>query len=200
MMPSVENAAKIREMVSVSWNARRLIRLIALGAMICAWVPVQVRIATRQIDRSARSMFEASAWASALPSALVAPAVPSGWQLVSMVAHDIDADGDLDVVANDGSLDLIVWINDGTGRLSRQEGRKAGSLPEKMTGPGLSDHPTGSQAVAQTPSSVLQSHPALGSCLPNESRTRWTASPDPLAPPFISTRSPRGPPLVRLLG
>ena len=200
MMPSVENAAKIREMVSVSWNARRLIRLIALGAMICAWVPVQVRIATRQIDRSARSMFEASAWAATLPSVLIAPAVAPGWQLVSMIADDIDADGDLDVVANDGSLDLIVWINDGTGRLSRQEGRKPSSLPEKMTGPGLSDHPTRSQALAQTPSSVLQIYPSIESCLPNESRARWTGSPDPLALHFISTRSPRGPPLVRLLG
>ena len=145
-------------------------------------------------------MFEASAWASALPSALIAPAVPPGWQLVSMIAHDIDADGDLDVVANDGSLDLIVWINDGTGRLSRQEGRKPSSLPEKMTGPGLADHPTGSQAVAQTPSSVLHIHPSTAPHLPNESQARWTASPDPLVPHFISTRSPRGPPLVRLLG
>ena len=34
-----------------------------------------------------------------------------------MIAEDIDADGDLDVVANDGSLDLIVWTNDGSGRL-----------------------------------------------------------------------------------
>ena len=185
-------------MISVSSNARRFIRLVALGALICAGIPVHARIVTRQIDRSTRSMFEASAWASALPSVLIAPAVAPGWRLVSMIADDIDADGDLDVVANDGSLDLIVWTNDGTGRLSRQEGRKPSSPPQKMTGPGLSDHPTGTQAVAHTPSSVLQLHPSTTSCLPNESHARWTASPDPLASHFISTRSPRGPPLVRL--
>ena len=185
-------------MLSVSSNARRLIRLVALGAIICAWMPVHVRIATQQIDRSTRSMFEASVWASALPGVLIAPAVAPGWQLVSMIADDVDADGDLDVVANDGSLDLIVWTNDGTGRLSRQEARKPGSLAQKMTGPGLSDHPTGSQAVAHTSSSVLHSHPSTASRLPNKSQARWTASPDPLAPHFTSTRSPRGPPLVRL--
>ena len=166
--------------------------------MICAGIPVQVRMATRQSDRSARSTFEASVWASALPSVLIAPAVPPGWQLVSMIADDIDADGDLDVVANDGSLDLVVWINDGTGRLSRQAGRKPRTLPQKMTGPGLSDHPTGSQAVAQTPASVGQIHPSTALCLPNESQGRWTASPDALALHFISARSPRGPPPVRL--
>ena len=41
------------------------------------------------------------------------------------VANDIDADGDLDVVANDGSLELLVWINDGTGRLTRRQNRPA---------------------------------------------------------------------------
>ena len=186
-------------MVSVSSNAMRLVRLVALGAIICAWIPVQVRIATRQIDRSAPSMFEASAWASALPSVLSAPPVPHGWQLVSMVAHHIDADGDLDVVANDGSLNLIVWVNDGTGRLSRQEGRKPSSLPQNMTGPGLSLDPTGSQAVGQPPSSVLHIS-SRQSCLPDESRTQRAALPDPLPLDFILTCSPRGPPLPRLLG
>ena len=188
----------MRQMLSVSSNAHRLIRLLALGAMICAWIPVQVRIGTHHAYRTARSTFDASAWASALPSVLTLPAVPKGWQLVSMIADDIDADGDLDVVAGDGSLDLIVWINDGTGRLRRQEGRKPGSRPQKIAGPGLSDHPTGSQAVAQVPPSVLQILPSTARCLPNESQARWTVSPDALALHFISTRSPRGPPLVRL--
>lgn len=189
------NAANIHVMLAVSSNARRLIRLLALGAMICAWLPVHVGIATHQVDRSARSKLAASAWASALPRALIVPALPPGWQLVSMIADDIDADGDLDVVANDGSLDLIVWINDGTGRLTRQEGREPRILPQRMTGPGLSDHATGSQAVAQTPSSVLQADPSKAHCVPNRSQAGWTATPDPLTTHLISTRSPRGPPL-----
>jgi len=40
--------------------------------------------------------------------------------LTSIVVADIDRDGDADVVATDEALHLFVWINDGTGRLTRQ--------------------------------------------------------------------------------
>src|SRR5262245_9677524 len=41
-------------------------------------------------------------------------------QLVRVVAYDIDNDNDLDVVASDGTLDLLVWENDGAGHLTRK--------------------------------------------------------------------------------
>jgi hypothetical protein len=44
----------------------------------------------------------------------------AGRPLITVVAADIDADGDIDVVASDGSLDLLVWVNDGTGRFTRK--------------------------------------------------------------------------------
>jgi hypothetical protein len=40
-------------------------------------------------------------------------------QFVRLVAGDVDRDGDLDVVASLGSLDLIVWTNDGAGHFTR---------------------------------------------------------------------------------
>lgn len=40
-------------------------------------------------------------------------------QFVSVVADDVDQDGDLDVVASVGSLDLLVWQNDGAGHFTR---------------------------------------------------------------------------------
>src|SRR5215831_1506242 len=46
-----------------------------------------------------------------------------GGRLVSIVAADIDADGDLDVVASDTALQLHVWVNDGAGHFTRQEPR-----------------------------------------------------------------------------
>src|SRR5581483_7572032 len=42
--------------------------------------------------------------------------------VVRAVLVDVDADGDTDLVANIGSLDLGVWINDGQGRLTRTPG------------------------------------------------------------------------------
>jgi hypothetical protein len=42
--------------------------------------------------------------------------------VVDAIAADIDDDGDLDVVANQGSLQLAVWVNDGSGRLTRAPG------------------------------------------------------------------------------
>ena len=40
-------------------------------------------------------------------------------RFVRVVASDIDRDGDIDVVASVGTLDLLVWANDGTGHFSR---------------------------------------------------------------------------------
>lgn len=40
-------------------------------------------------------------------------------QFVRVVADDVDRDGDIDVVASLGSLDLIVWTNDGAGHFTR---------------------------------------------------------------------------------
>jgi len=48
------------------------------------------------------------------------PGVEPGTKVVAAAMADIDADGDLDLVASDGSLDLLVWSNDGTGHFTRK--------------------------------------------------------------------------------
>ena len=175
-------------------------RLSTLTAMVwVAWIPVHGATTGRKGDAWRPPTLAASAWVATLPSELTPPPVPADWPLVSMIADDIDADGDLDVVANDGSPKLIVWINDGTGRLHRLDERKSSGWPEKMSGPGLSDRPVGSQTAAQVPSSVLQTVALIASRRTDESRSRWTGSPDPLLAAFVSARSPRGPPLHRLV-
>lgn len=40
-------------------------------------------------------------------------------RFVRVVAGDVDRDGDIDVVASLGSLDLMVWTNDGAGHFTR---------------------------------------------------------------------------------
>jgi hypothetical protein len=53
-------------------------------------------------------------------TALQLPGIDPGATVVAAALADIDADGDLDVVAFDGSLDLLVWSNDGTGHFTRR--------------------------------------------------------------------------------
>jgi hypothetical protein len=47
------------------------------------------------------------------------PGVEPGTKVVAAALADIDADGDLDLVASDGTLDLLVWSNDGSGHFTR---------------------------------------------------------------------------------
>jgi len=58
--------------------------------------------------------------AVALPDGFAAAVdLATSARFVSVVADDVDQDGDLDVVASVGSLDLLVWQNDGAGHFSR---------------------------------------------------------------------------------
>ena len=164
-------------------------------ALLCAaWAP-----ASHQSRRPAdplvhRTTYDSTVLAAALPSVLSPPAVQPGSRLVSMIAEDIDADGDLDVVANDGSLELIVWTNDGSGRLSRQHGRDGAGLRADPTAPGLADSPAASASAVPPAFGSFDINPRIVAFAPDPSPLSWTPSPSALAPAFVSTRTPRGPP------
>lgn len=177
-------------------TGRRWAQFATLAAWVCAvWVPVHGVTARPNGEGSERPTLDATAWLSTLPGVLTPPSVPPGWQLLSVIADDIDADGDLDLVANDGSLDLIVWINDGTGHLSRQHGGKPSRSPQKMSGPTFSDQPPGSQAVAHTAFFVLHEDSSFGSDVTIGSRRPFGGPTDPSMTLLVSARSPRAPPL-----
>lgn len=53
-------------------------------------------------------------------TALHLPGVEPGTKVVAAALADIDADGDLDLIASDGTLDLLVWSNDGSGHFTRK--------------------------------------------------------------------------------
>lgn len=56
----------------------------------------------------------------ALPAGFAATVdLATSSRFVRVVANDIDRDGDLDVVASVGTLELQVWTNDGAGHFSR---------------------------------------------------------------------------------
>ena len=186
-------------MFNATGSVRRFARFATLAVVVChASISASTRAADPNGGRWAPQTLAASVWVSTLPGGLMLSAVPPTWQLVSMIAGDIDNDGDLDVVANDGSLNLVVWINDGTGRLSRQSDRQSVAGPQRMSGPGLTERPAESQTVATVPSSALPETAANASLLMQASRSRLTDSSDVLLPLLLSTRSPRGPPLSSL--
>jgi hypothetical protein len=181
----------------------RLVRTARLFAafvtLVCvSWIPVEGRIASRLHGVASRPMFAANTLLATLPAVLAPPIVQRSWQLVSMVTNDIDADGDLDVVANDGSLDLIVWINDGTGHLTRRKTRPASDVQPDAAGPSLAGPPE-SGAVLHSFFSFLEPRLVIGSVLSERSRARSDCSAETLQPAFASVRTPRAPPVSNLL-
>ncbi len=90
-----------------------------------------------------------------LPEGLVLPASDLNLHLASLVTTDLDVDGDLDVVAADttgGSLRIVVWVNDGDGRLTRKAPiapRNSGFAP---SAPSFSDHESSSYVTIQSDS------------------------------------------------
>lgn len=83
----------------------------------------------------------------------LATQVEPGLHLVAVVASDIDADGDLDLIASDGSLDLLVWINDGAGHLTRRYAQR----PRGWSGGDSSATNGGTDTVASAVVSVTTS-------------------------------------------
>lgn len=139
--------------------------------------------------------FDATLHTSALVESLpltLAPPLDPGVRLVALVASDIDADGDLDLVANDGSLDLLVWINDGAGHLTREHGKRTGHWSSDAS---TADGDPGGTTVSAIGSSSVHLAPTL---------LRLTRADHPLSAlgdttPAIrsgsaAARHPRGPP------
>jgi hypothetical protein len=171
------------------------LRIVAVFAAISCAGPIAVvhggSLATA-VPRPLQ-LFDGRAFAAALPAALTPPALDPDLRFVSMVAADIDADGDLDVVASNGSLDLVVWTNDGTGHLTRK-------YPERSSG-GLDQRPA--QTLDHEPAAGGGALPAGGlvCCLRSETRLGLVfvaAHPFPQAPAgtpdAAAVRTPRAPP------
>ena len=174
------------------------LRLALLAAIVgftgAGWPRVEARVSTMFESSVRPETFEAAALARALPPSL-APHFEPGLRLVALVASDIDADGDLDLVANDGSLDLLVWINDGTQYLQRRLARRTGGWRQNAS--------TANDAgVLDTVSAIVTARALVrpGHALRLRLSANGTFRPrsdsrasDPL---FARSQGPRAPPLV----
>jgi hypothetical protein len=118
----------------------------------------------------------------------------SGRSIVSVVAVDIDADGDIDVVATDTSLDLLVLVNDGTGRFSRKPPAPHQDVPAAAP-PGVESHqprtdaftPPGPVSFAADVRATTGTPPLLYAVVRIGS--------DPAIDRSSAARRPRGPPI-----
>ncbi len=136
---------------------------------------------------------------AALPRVLSPPALKPGSRLVSMIAEDIDADGDLDVVANDGSLNLIVWTNDGSGRLSPRQSRGVAGVQSEPGAPTVSHQSNQFESVVPTSLAPLDTGARIVELTPAASPLLSATNAGALLQVLVSTRAPRGPPPALLL-
>jgi hypothetical protein len=108
------------------------------------------------------------------------PPVEASVDVVSVLAADIDADGDLDVVAADANLDLIVWANDGSGHLERVQPRHGRGLEPRPATPTI-ERRSGAALVSVQPDPVPFS--------PEHSSRAYVATPASWLLP-LSSRAP----------
>lgn len=117
--------------------------------------------------------------AKQLPAGFVLPSSDVDLKISSFVAADLDADGDLDIVAADaanGSLGILVWVNDGAGRLTRKQPERPRTLGSEPQGPSVDRQYTTDIASLQPDNPAVQS----GS-------NSWLTLPEQPRPPSLDT-------------
>jgi hypothetical protein len=166
---------------------RVLLRLIALVVLVCP--PASAA--------SKPSLFLAASGGEPVRlDPITIPPIESGRRVLSVVAADIDGDGDLDVVANDGSLDLIVWVNDGAGHLTRQSAGRWRSWRPSTPGPRVSDSGRASLVVTISDPPATSAPVERYCAAPESRRLRTTRGADAPTETSPSNRIPRAPPLL----
>ena len=101
--------------------------------------------------------------AKQLPDGLMLPSSDVNLDVASLVAADLDADGDLDIVAADtsaGSLGIVVWVNDGAGHLTRERPADGRSLATEPASPSI-EHRQGTVPASTQPNTPAVDAPAV---------------------------------------
>jgi len=107
-------------------------------------------------------------------------------RFASIIAADIDADGDLDVIATDHALNLYVWVNDGAGHLTRRNPARGDRWQPLPPAPLVERRPASSPSFTQAnpPSDRRDTGGAV--VPPSGTRTVIVGAP-------VVSRSPRAP-------
>jgi len=133
-----------------------------------------------------------------LPAGFILPSSDVDLRISSLVAADLDADGDLDIVAAaaaNGSPAIVVWVNDGGGRLTRKPPEAPKTLGADPPAPSVDQQPSAFVALVQAGSPAV---PVLGtkaSLAPIVERCRLPRSPSSVSVCTKTLRS-RAPPVL----
>ena len=147
--------------------------------------------------RSWNEPFGLRSASAALPQGFVLPASDVDVKVSSLVAADVDADGDLDIVASErvgGSLAILVWENDGAGRLTRRQPSQPHSLDNGPASPAFEQHRAETLASIQPDSPVMQTIRAAVSSAPATQSFELLHSPD-IASAALELLRSRSPPV-----
>ena len=158
----------------------RLHRCVLLTLAICAAVVA--------------SAAPASAALLDLPSTIRQSLRDSGDELVSAVAADFDDDGDLDVVATNGALDLLVFVNDGTGRYTRRQPAPVRDEHSQAPTPGVESREPFTDAYISAAPPAVDADVRAAAFNPSPSLALAGPASDPPIERAASRRRPRGPP------
>jgi hypothetical protein len=183
----------------VSWEVHRMKRL----ALICAATValLATTVANVHLPKAAAAINlvrfrQMHSVAKQLPAGFVLPPSDVDLKISSFIAADLDADGDLDIVAADaanGSVDIVVWVNDGAGRLTRKHPEQPKTLGSEPPGPSVDRQYT--TVIA----SLQPDNPAV-----ETGSNSWLTLPEQPRPPSldttavsatIATRRSRSPPV-----
>src|SRR2546427_4180492 len=171
-----------------SMKSRALVCALALGCVASAGPR---HLAESPPIASAPSFTAAS---ERLPAGLALPAVEAAQQIIGLVCADIDSDGDLDVIVNEGSLDLAVWVNDGTGRLTRKHAARSSGWQTEAPSPSFDVRPSAVSALNDLPS--LGGDLRLRTIALARSQPPSQAAHTAIAQSAIGSSIPRAPPAV----
>jgi hypothetical protein len=107
--------------------ALRLVSVLSVFWLVCAGNTIGAHSESRSVSHQFQGVSPARVLAAA-GEQLTLPAADAERNLASVVAVDIDADGDRDAVGLDWTSGLVVWINDGSGTLTRHAPAASASI------------------------------------------------------------------------
>jgi hypothetical protein len=129
-----------------------------LGIAIALLVHPSTRSGSRFLNVRATSLSTRPA-AGQLPAGFILPPSDAQLPVASLIAADLDADGDLDIIAADtanGLVGIVVWVNDGTGQLTREAPRRGSNFGSDPAPPSLAHHDSASIVSVQPPGPAIQ--------------------------------------------
>jgi hypothetical protein len=133
--------------------------------------------------------------AGQLPRGFTLPSADANLPISSLITADLDADGDLDIVAADrsnGGIGIVVWVNDGAGRLTRKAPAPKGSLASEPAGPSIDERQTTVMASVQPDGAAIATI-GLNTWLTLPARLYdlpRSADPESATPATLRSRSP----------